>query len=193
MMIALVLLTIFRFLDEKLTEKDQVGLKASNSFVQEIINLLIEEREHRSVKIFASTAVLYFPAIRESKVKIEHLKVLLRDPNKLDTAKLPFEKEEQNRLSFEIQGVIHNLKTLQAKGRISKISFGFYDFPPTFHCMIIDEKSLYFGFYGISSDHPGPELTYVATRNSIEGLSFLSDFKAKFDNIWSVYGQQQSS
>lgn len=82
MLIALVLLTMFRFLDEHLTKRQRAGLTASKDFVQEIINLLRESREHRLVEFFASSGGLYYPAIYESKTRIHELRVLLRDPNK---------------------------------------------------------------------------------------------------------------
>lgn len=91
--------------------------------------------------------------------------------------------------------MVRNLKRLHEKGRISKISFRFYSFQPTFHFMVIDGKSIYFGLYKLSDKHASSESqnSYIARNNSVEGLSIISDFKVEFENIWNEYEQQQSS
>ncbi|MEA5467040.1 hypothetical protein [Leptothoe sp. PORK10 BA2] len=90
LLIALVLVTMFRFLDERLSRQERIGLVSSEGFIEEIINLLKEKREHQLVEIFASTGGLYYPAIYESKAKIHELRILLIDPDNLtslDSAK----------------------------------------------------------------------------------------------------------
>ena len=194
-LIALVLLTMFRFLDERLSREERIGLRASEGFIEEIINLLKEKREHRLVEIFASGGGAYYPAISESKARIRELRILLRDPDSLTSTKLPSDKEDLNQSLIEIQRVVHKLHGLHKKGQISKISFGYYSFRPTFHFMIIDDETLYFGLYRLADDCSGNEFSnrYIARSNTAAGFSLLSDFRAEFKNFWNIYGQQKSS
>lgn len=194
MLIALVLLTMFRFLDERLSTEERVGLRASKGFIEEIINLLKEQREHRLVEIFASGGGLYYPAIYESKAKIRELRILLRDPKKLNLIQFPFEDEEKKQVAIDIKRVIRQFEFLQKRGQIAKISFGFYSFEPTFHFMIIDERTLYFGLYALAEDCWVSELTnrYIVRSNTEEGFALLSDFRAEFKNFWAIYGPKSS-
>lgn len=192
MLIALVLLTMFRFLDERLTKREQTGLSASDGFIEEAVNLLRENRENQLVEIFASSGGLYYPAIFESKVRIHELKILLRDPNTPNDFKFPSDNEDREQLVLEINRIVRNLNRLKQKGQISKLSIRFYSFQPTFHCMIVNGRTLYFGLYKLLSSHSGTESknTYVLRNNTTEGFRLLSDFKAAFENFWDTYATQ---
>lgn len=191
MLIALVLLTMFRFLDERLTRK-QTGLSASKGFIEEAVNLLRENRENQVVEVFASSGGLYYPVIFESGVRIRELKILLRDPSASNDFEFPSDNKDREQLVMEIDRVKRNLNRLQKKGQISKLSIRYYSFQPTFHCMIVNGKTLYFGLYKLVPDHSGTECqnTYTLRKNTTEGFLFLSDFKTEFENIWDTYPPQ---
>lgn len=184
-LIALVLLSIFRFLDERLPDREK-GFESAESFGDGVTQTLGSDKQVREMLIFAHTSSKYYGFIRDKKIKIENLKLLLCDPKySLHNTSNPV--GDGSASNAELNLTISNWLRLMDEGLIGSLEIRKYNFNPSFHYMIVDGRRGEFGFFRAVSLQSSPYRTmtnFIFTSKQTVGKNMINDMEDFFDMVF---------
>ena len=184
LLISLILLFIFRFVDKNIKASKQVGLRTVERFTTDVIGLL-KKSTYSEIKIFANSSFKYFNAISESQIKIDSVILLIRDFG--DIEKIQFPTTESCRQDFKInsQQLVNNWKALLATGKIKKLEICLYPFDSILHFILIDNSILHFGLLKPKHNFPGSDLngSFIVENDTDDGRTLIGSFNSEFMHI----------
>jgi len=188
-LIAMILFVIFRFIDEGLSkEHDEVGI-IDESFGKAVQKTIDGKQNLETLDIFAHSSSKYYTFIRESKIHVRKLRLLVCNPDIIKS--LPFPSSDAERLSQseQIDYIISNWFRVYHEGMIESIEVHIHNFTPTCHFMIADRRSAQFGFFCPSPNIPGVKIltTFVAKMKNSAGRQIIQDLTAYFDIVFKDY------
>jgi hypothetical protein len=192
LLIAIVLLFVFRYLDEKLKTLDEPPFQTSSTFLDRARTILWERRECNNVDIFAHTGLLFARAVFDSKVHIGNLRILLRDFHDLTKISLPADCSAKLQIQHEWKSTIQEWEQLKREGHIQNMSIQYYPFDPMMTFMIIDGSIAYFDLMKPQKTLPGSTsrytpTCYIVTHGTDVGRQLIKDLSIDFDQIWNEF------
>jgi hypothetical protein len=148
LLVALVLLSIFRFLDERLPESGNVHELTGDSFGNAIGLVLGSDKSLKEISIFAQTSSKYLGFIvdRSQEVRIDTLRILISDP-KYAVSEAPLSQRTIDDTTAELNNTINSWCQLVADGVVKNLEIRKFSFPPTFHFMIVGKENALFGLF----------------------------------------------
>ena len=159
----------------------------SSSFNDGLVEIFKKNEALKSLDIMASTSRTYFHSINDNNVSIEHLRLLVWNPQNPETRHYPLDSESIKAFDISRKQAIAGWKDLRNSGKIKKLEIRYYDFDPTFHFAIINNRHLHYGMYKIEKIYPGYHLYPLYTLDSKETLfsrSQLQDKQNFFNHIF---------
>jgi hypothetical protein len=187
-----VLLFVFRYLDEKLNTLDEQVLETSSSFLNGLVNILSERKVYDNVDVIAHTGAVYVRGFLESQAQIKNLRVLLRDMRDIERISLPTDDNAKRRIQQEWDSAILEWQQLRQEGRVENLTIQYYPFDPMMTFITIDKKKAYFdlmkpqkAFPGATSRH-APTCYIVMDRTAV-GRQLISDISTVFEQLWTEF------
>jgi hypothetical protein len=190
LLIAAVLLFIFRYLDQRLGTQNAAGIVLSPGFMQGLVELLDEKRDYETIEILAYTGLMYLLAFQESSIRVEKLRLLLHRVGGVKGGLFPFDEWGKKKYENEVDRVMEIWLELQQQGRIGTLVVKYYSFYPLYHFMLLDGKKVHFGLFRLKHGFPGTDLlsTYISSDVTPVGRTLINDLKTKFDLVWEEFG-----
>lgn len=191
LLIAVVLLFIFRYLDERIGTQDLDGLTATAGFTQGVVDLLMKNQELESLDILAYTSTMYFFAFRDSGARVNQVRLLLRSAEHLETVQLPTDSQAKQYFKQEVEKMVRSWFQLQQEGRIKTLSVKYYSFDSICHFMNVNGNLLHFGLFRPMHGFPGSGVlsSYVVQDYHSGGRQLIDDCKTEFELVWDEFGR----
>jgi hypothetical protein len=193
------LLLIFRFVDYKFKTIEK-GIRLIRTdmpnyypeFGDAINNLFLKRDTVDTMDIFAHTSEKFYAFIRDRKMKINKVRVLLRSPDASYPFSFPVNKEEQEFTRQKIHLLKKDWENLSQEGYINQLSVKAYNFEPSFFGITIDERKALIGFFLPRKDRTGVKaLTcYIISDTTEYERAMLTDFKRWFDTIFNSFSSK---
>jgi transcriptional regulator with XRE-family HTH domain len=182
-----------RPLDDKMRAFDAPAFQTAETFLEQARTILAKQTVYDHVDIFAHTGQLYFLAVRDSKARIQTLRILMRDMRDLTTLRFPEADDAKLCIQQEWQSTLWLWQQLQDTGRITKMGIRYYPFDPMMTFMVIDKQIACFdlltpqkAFPGATSQHA--PTCYIVTESTAVGRQLLSDLSTDFEHLWNDLG-----
>ncbi|WP_214072574.1 hypothetical protein [Mucilaginibacter sp. dw_454] len=193
LLISLILLSIFRYLDKNISFAQKTGLKAVERFTTDVLSLFNTPNLHE-VKIFANSSYKYFNAISESNIRIDSVYLLIRDFR--DAKSIQFPTSETGKMDFanNSKQLVKGWKSLLEQGKINKLHIYAYPFDSILHFMIIDNCKLHFGLLKPKHEFPGSDLngSFIVDNTSEDGKSLIKSYEMEFNSIMENFSEELS-
>jgi len=193
-LIATVLLFLFRYLDERLSARSLADIFLTPGFTQGCVDIL-KKKKHKRIEIFAHTSFMYLLAFQESNIIVDELKLLLHRVDQAEAAHSPSDEWRREQYEAEIDRLVKIWFELRQEGRIQTLTIKYYSFDPLYHFMMLDGAKLHFGLFKPKRDFPGTDLmsTYIVSSETSLGRTLIHDFKTEFDSVWEEFGFSQTT
>lgn len=191
LLIGLILLFIFRYLDKNIQLSKNSQLKSIKRFTTDV-TLLFEDKKYRKVRIFANSSYKYYNAIAESNCTIKELQILIRDFTDTENIQFPSSDEGRNLFAQTSINLINNWKELERKGRVKKLEIKLYPFDSILHYMIIENSILHFGLLNPKHEFPGSDLngSFVVSDSHSDGKLLVQSYIDEFETIRNNFSEK---
>ena len=192
LLIAVILLFFFKYIDERIGDSKNSPIEVEKSFSQGILETLEKKEEIETMDIFAHTGQKYLYALQESHVKVKHLRLLLRSFDNLDTIQFPADESDKQNLKRELKSVTDGFIGLKKQGKIQTLEIRYYLFDPTCHFFVVDKRLLHFGLFQPIPSSSGVQVlnSFVVKESTDEGRKLINDFRILFDTTYDEYGKE---
>jgi hypothetical protein len=187
-LIGITLIAILANMDKLLARK-KVPM-ASDKFFDGLNAILSSKKIVKSLDIFAYTSRTYCACIRDADIIIKKVRLLVHKPRSITGEKL------LNTSKFAVsQDTIALWQNMLKNKKILSLEIKYFDFEPTYHFAIIDNKFYHFGFYLTQSEHPGYSLltSFSSPEVTDESEFFKKDFVILFDNYFDNYSYSEDN
>lgn len=191
-LIALVMLSLFRYADKNLSQKTN-DLTLAKKFTLDMIKILIKSKmKYNTVDIFALSSYKYYNAIQESKIKIKNCRLLVRDVDNEETIQFPVDKNEKIALKSEAIQIIKKWWNLKNEGFIENLKIAKYPFDTILHFMIIDDELAHFGLLKPKKEFPGSDVlnSYIVSNKTYAGRELIAEFNEEFNAIFNIFAKE---
>ena len=171
-LICAALITIHAQLDKAYTKKSS-DINSSNRFFDGLNSIILKKKVIKTLDVFAWTSRTYCACIRDADVIIQKVRLLIYKPKGTPPN----------------NDILSLWNDMYKNGKIQSLEIKFYEFEPTYHFALIDNKEYHFGFYFVQERSPGYSLlTSFSTKNNsdINGL-FVDDFEKLYNNFYDNY------
>jgi hypothetical protein len=181
-LISMALIAILAHLD-KLLAKKKTSM-ASDKFFDGLNYILSNKKIVKSLDIFAYTSRTYCACIRDADIIIKKVRLLVYKPRSSKGEKLV----DTSKFAVN-QDTISLWKNMLKNGKILSLEIKYFDFEPTYHFALIDNKYYHFGFYLTQLEHPGYSLltSFSSPDITIESELYRKDFSTIFENYFLNY------
>ena len=186
-LIGITLITILAYLDILLVKKKTY--MASDQFFDGLTSIFSKKKVIKTLDIFAYTSRTYCACIRNTDVIIKKVRLLIYKPRSTSNEKL------MDTSKFANHDTIALWKNLLKSEKILSLEIKYFDFEPTYHFAVIDNKFYHFGFYLPQSEHPGYSLltTFSSPETTEESEFYRKDFVKLFDNYFTNYSYPEDN
>ena len=186
---AVILILIFRYIDERLDT--QSAIIPTRSFLRGITNLLSTKNEYDTADLFVHSGNIYYRAFLESGVKVKSVRIMFRNMENFSSMQFPADESDKFSIRSQLQRTLKDWEQLLADGKIETLEFSYYPFEPLIHYMILDSRQLFFGLYSLEHKFPGvgSRRRHAFQINAINqaGITMVDDFSSEFENIWNEF------
>jgi hypothetical protein len=195
-LIALSLLMVFRYLDERLGSYREGGIFPAKSLLSGVEEILSRNAEYTNVDILAHTSNVYYLGFQQSNVRVKHLRLLLRRMDLVEDIEFPASESDKSRIRQRLKDTVQEWQELANAGKIEHLSIGYYPFEPQIHYMLTDNATLLYGLYRIESRFPGIRSTvndaFVADGTSNASQLMITNHGLAFESAWAEFGDRDS-
>ncbi len=185
------LIAIYKNVDEKRIENNSV--KCSSKFFTGLGALIEKQEKIDTLDIFSHTSMTYYHCIKDCNIKINCVRLLVCKPKCISNKSYP---DQEVLAQFEQQrdSSLTMWKELQSDGLINELKIKYYEFDPTYHFAIINNKYFHYGFFKITHEHPGYSLLSNFTYENDNELAqtMLNDFVRIFNNYYYNFSYEES-
>jgi hypothetical protein len=192
LLIALILLLIFRYLDKNITEKKGKGIVLSNSFNDAVSQLINENDQIDTIDIFAFSSVRYCFSIVGGigSKNIGCINLLLFNPEACSDSS-PCSINEKSEVEGEINDTISRWEEFE-NAHNTNIQITKYNFFPQLHFMIVNKKIAMIGLFHPqeSSRYVDLGLTFIVFDDTYEGQTIIGELIKFFNKLIEVYRVQ---
>lgn len=164
----LILISIYRMLDERIPDSEFAVEQVEDSFNHMIARTLGDSKHFNEISIFANTSIKHFEAIRNHDIQINKLNLLISNSENF-ICNLTSDDDIKYR-NVQLDAAIGNWQLLVNDGKIENLVIRKYDFCPGFHFILVNGVRAGFGFY-----RPEYGLTKKPTYRTMSNYSFISD------------------
>ena len=186
-LLALVLLFIFRFLDEKLADFKSDEPVVTNGILKGLGELLGDNENYKTIDIFAHTSNVYYLAFNDSLARVGQLRLLLRDMDDLETIQFPAGQRDKITIKDRMEITLKEWKDMVDIGRIGDIKICYYPFEPTVNFIIVDGKKMLTGLNRLEKQFPGVKSadqdTFIFNESSEFGRHMIQSYQEFYNNI----------
>lgn len=197
-LLAGVLLAVFRFIDIRLGADSRKGLSRNDSFLSDLVRFLAEEKQCETLDIFAHSSNIYYRAVFESKISIGKLRLLVRDMSKLHDVQYPKALKDKKIIQQQVRRALQEWEDLhKEEKRVDSFDVLEYTFEPMMHFCIVDGAKAHLGFYSFQRALPGVRAknhsTYVFAGDGAAEQSLLRDLSTTFKMNWELLEHENNS
>jgi hypothetical protein len=191
-LIFVILLLIFHHMDDRFENLSILSsLKYCDDFNNAMSEILGDSNQIGQIDFIGLTGGLFQPAIWSRRVKINKMRVLLRNPDLATNSKTLHLPTYQEYLKKNTMSSIMNFRILEKDGYVEKLEIKVYNFESTIFAIIIDRKKGFWGFFKPKSSYPYFDVMkcLLLTQNSSYEKALLNDLIEWYDQIFENIAQ----
>lgn len=186
LVIILVLLLIFRYLDEKLGFLEKLaGPKYCDEFSEAMNAIFTHGEQVKTIDFFGLSSWFFQPSLETRGVRAKRVRILLRNPKQVKYL-IPSNSLDQEKIRNQVNQMLDAWKAYHEGSFISHLQIRFYDFEPLFFGVIVDKKKGFIGFYRPIENFPSfrAMTCFVLTDGTAFERKILRDFEQWFNDIF---------
>lgn len=187
LVVLVVLLLIFRHMDERFRLLEGVaGAKSHERFSDAISTIFEPGMQVRSIDIVCSSSYLFQPSLESRGVRARSVRILMKNPE-LQSYVTPSDPNYQTTLKESIRQMQTKWLEYGEKGYIESLRIKHLKLEPLFYGMIVDGKKGFIGFFLPSAKFVETMTNFVISDRTQFERRLLADFQKWFDVVFKKF------
>lgn len=155
---------------------------------------IFKKRTHiKSLDIMAHTTRTYIHSIADNDITVDNVRILVCKPKNSSSRQYP-DQEAIVSLDLSRDQAIESWKDLVKIGKVRHLDIRYYQFDPSFHFAIINNRYLHYGLYKVEHEYPGYHLYTLYTLDGSESdfsHRQLEDFQGFFTHVFNNFSYEE--
>jgi hypothetical protein len=194
LVIILVLLLIFRYLDNKLGLLEKlVGPTYCGLFNDGMNAIFTKGEKVNTIDFFGLSSWLFQTSVETRGITAKKVRILLKNPRQASNI-IPADPQGEQKLKNQIETMCDAWQLYQKNSFIKQLQIHFYDFEPLFFGVIVDKKKGVIGFYQPTEKFPFylAMTCFVLTDGTDFERKALIDFQQWFEGVFKRFTSANS-
>lgn len=193
-LIASSLLVVFQHVEDikKIFNKSYNAV-TSERFNDGLLDIFKKHTHIKSLDIMAHTTRTYVHSIADNDISVDNVRILVCKPKSSSSRQYPDQKAIAS-LDLSRDQAVESWKDLVKIGKVKHLEIRYYQFDPTFHFAIINNKHLHYGLYKMEHLYPGYHLYTLYTLDGSESNFAhhqLADFQGFFIHVFNNFSYKE--